>query len=71
MFRNKGLDIIINCNMKIVNYLDVTLNLNDRSNHPYENPNEEKNYIHINSDHPTSILKQLLMSIVKLLSYLS
>ena len=31
MFKNKGLDIIINCNMKIVNYLGVTLNLNDGS----------------------------------------
>ena len=30
MFKNKGLDIITNCNMKIVNYLYVTLNLNDR-----------------------------------------
>ena len=29
MFKNKGLDIIINCNMKIVNYLDATLNVND------------------------------------------
>ena len=31
MFKNKGLDIIINCNMKTVNYLDITLNLNDGS----------------------------------------
>ena len=51
MFKNKGLDIIINCNMEIVNYLDVTLNLNDGSYHPYKKPNDEKNYIHINSDH--------------------
>ena len=29
MFKNKGLAIIVNFNMKIVNYLDVTLNLND------------------------------------------
>ena len=29
MFKNKGLDVIMNCNMKIVNYLDVMLNLND------------------------------------------
>ena len=28
MFKNKGLDVVINCNMKIVNYLDFTLNLN-------------------------------------------
>ena len=40
--------------MKVVNYLDVTLNLNDGS----YRPNEETNYIHVNSDHPTFILKQ-------------
>ena len=52
MFKNKGLDININCNMKIVNYPDVTLNLNDGSYRPYKKPNEETNYIHVNSDHP-------------------
>ena len=57
MFKNKGLDIIINCNMKIVNYLDVTLNLNDESYRPYKKPNKETNYIHVNFDHPPSILK--------------
>ena len=71
MFKNKGLDIIINCNMKIVNYLDVTLNLNDGSYRPYKKPNEETNYIHVNSDHPPSILKQLPKSIEKRLSSLS
>ena len=71
VFKNKGLDIIINCNMKIVNYLDVTLNLNNVSYRPLKNPNEETNYIHVNSDHPTSILKQLPMSIEKRLSSLS
>ena len=34
MFKSKGLDIIINCNMKTVNYLDATLNLNDGSYRP-------------------------------------
>ena len=47
MFKNKGLDIIINCKMKILNYLDVTLN--DGSYRPYKNPNHETNYIHVNS----------------------
>ena len=50
MFKNKGLDIIINCNIEIVNYLDVTLNLNDGSYRPYKKPNDETNYIHVNSD---------------------
>ena len=57
--------------MKIVNYLDVTLILNDGSYRPYKKPNEEINYIHVNSDHPPSILKQLLKSIEKRLSSLS
>ena len=38
MCKNKGLDITINCNMKIVNYLDVTLNLNDGPYRPYKKP---------------------------------
>ena len=42
--------------MKIVNYLDVTLNLNDGSYRPYKKPNEETNYINVNSDQPPSIL---------------
>ena len=71
MFKNKGLDIIINCSMKIVNYLDVTLNLNHGSYRPYKKPNDETNYIHVNSDHPPVILKQLPMSIEKRLSSLS
>ena len=57
--------------MKIVNYLDVTLNLNDGSYRPYKKPNEETNYIHVNSDQPPSILKQLPKSIKKQLSSLS
>ena len=57
--------------MKIVNYIDVTLNLNDGSYRPYEKPNDEANYIHVNSDHHPSILKQLPVSIEKRLSFLS
>ena len=47
--------------MKIFNYLDFTLN----SYCPYKKPNKETNYIHVNSDHPPSILKQISMSIEK------
>ena len=39
MFKNKGLDIIVNCNMKIVNYLGVTLKLNNGSYRLYKDPN--------------------------------
>ena len=47
------------------------LNLSDGSYPPYKKPNEETNYIHVNSDQPPSILKQLPKSIEKRLSSLS
>ena len=37
----KGLQIIIECNLKIADYLDVTFNLNDGSYRPYRKPNDE------------------------------
>ena len=57
--------------MKIVNNLDVTLNLNDGSYRHCKKPNKENNNRHVNSDHLPSILKQLPMSIEKRLSSLS
>ena len=69
LFKEKDLDIIIQCNLKITNYLNITLNLNNSSYHPYRKPNEETNYIHINSDHPPSIIKDIPWSIEKILNF--
>ena len=71
LFKLKGLQIIIECNLKLVNYLDVTFNLNNRSYRPYRKPNYETHYIHIESDHPPSITNQLPWPIKKHLSQLS
>ena len=71
IFKEKDLDIIIQCNLKITNYLDITLNLNDGSYHPCRKPNEETNYIHISLNHPPSIIKEIPRSIEKRLSILS
>ena len=49
----------------------MTFNLNDGSYRPYRKPNDETHYIHIQSDHPPSITKQLPQSIEKRLSQLS
>ena len=46
IFRENDLEIVISCNMKRVNSLDVTLNLNDRTYRPYHKPNDEIMYIH-------------------------
>ena len=51
------IDIIVNCNIKIVTYHYVTLNLNNGSYHPFKKPNEETNDIHVNSDHSPRVLK--------------
>ena len=45
------LDFIAECNMKILNYLNFILNLDDGTYKPNEKLNNTK-YIHVDSDHP-------------------
>jgi len=70
-FKDNGLDIVIKCNMKIVDYLDVTLNLNDSTFKPYHKPDNETNYVHKDSNHPANIFKQIPIAIETRLSNLS
>ena len=44
--------------MKIVNYLDVPLNLENSTYHPYRKDNNQIKYINTESNHPASIIKQ-------------
>ena len=58
--------------LKIVNFLDVTLNLNNNSYKPFSKTNAIPTYIHISSNHPASIVKQILNEInirIKRLSF--
>ena len=71
IFRENELKIIIQCNLKIVDYLDVTFNLTDSSSRPFNKTNNEINYIHKQSNHPPSIIKQLPLSVERRLSKLS
>ena len=71
LFKQKGLQITVKCNLKIVNDLDVTFNLNNDSYRSYRKPNNKTYYIHFQSDHPSSINKQLPRSIGNNLSKLS
>ena len=68
LVKQKGLQIIIECKLKVENYIDVTFNLNDHSYQPYRKPNDETHYIHTQSDHPLSVTNQLPRSIEKRLS---
>ena len=62
IFQENELKITIQCNLKIVGYLDVTFNLTDSSYHPFNKTNNEINYIHKQLNHPPSIIKQLPLS---------
>ena len=57
--------------MKIVNYLDVTFNLNDGTYRPYQKPDSIIQYIYVESNHPPNIIKQIPKTIEKRLSQLS
>ena len=75
-FRENDLNIVIKCNLKIVDYLDVTLNLLNNTYKPFSKPNNEINYIHKESNHPPSksshfyqvfpLVKKFLMSLAYL-----
>ena len=58
-------------NQKIVNFLDVTFNLEDGLYKPYRKPNETPLYVNTNSNHPPKIIKQLPNTINKRLQDLS
>lgn len=71
MFSTNGLKITIEANKKVVNFLDVTLNLNKGSCEPYSKPNNTPLYVHRDSNHPPSILKNIPLAINKRLSEIS
>ena len=68
---SSDLKLIIKCNLNIADFLDVTLNFTHSTYKPYHKPNDENCYIHKESNHPTSITKQLPISIETRLSKLS
>ena len=66
-----GLQITAQSNLKIVNYLDVTLNLSTGKFCPYRKPGNYPLYINAKSNHPPSIIKRLLATISTRISSLS
>ena len=58
-FKELGMCVTIQMNLKIANFLDVTLNLSDRKYYPYRKPNDQPMYINRHSNHPKSIIKNI------------
>ena len=66
-----GLKITVQSNLKVVNYLDVTLNLKTGKYYPFRKPDNNPLYINAKSNHPPSIIKQVPASISSRISTLS
>ena len=56
------------CNLKSIDFLDVTFNLAENNYKPYRKPNNKPLYLNVHSNHPPSVIKQLPMSIEKRIS---
>ena len=54
-----------------VNFLDVTLDLSNESYKPYRKPNDKPLYVHVDSNHPPNVLKQIPLGINKRLATIS
>jgi hypothetical protein len=64
-FKDIGFDIEIIINMKAVDFLDVTLDLISETYRPYKKPNDRLQYVHVSSNHPACILRQLPVTVNK------
>ena len=62
-FKDLGLRITVDTNLKSVDFLDVTLDLETGSFQPYRKPNDTPLYVHINSNHPPPVLKQIPLAV--------
>ena len=71
IFKDIGLKITIETNLKRVNFLDVTFDLQTETFKPYHKPNDLPSYINTKSNHPPNIIKAIPESISRRISNIS
>ena len=71
IFKENHLNITVECNLTITDFLDVTFDLKSGTYYPYRKENNEILYIHKQSNHPPSIIKQIPSMISKRISDIS
>ena len=71
LFKSMKLNVTIETNLMITDFLDVTLNLMDNSFSPYSKPGNHIKYVSAGSNHPPSIKKQIPIMVQNRLSSLS
>ena len=68
IMKEEGLAITAEGGTKIVDFLDVVLNLSDGSHHPYVKPNTRTTYVSTSSNHPSVVIKEIQKGVCKRLS---
>ena len=68
IFKDIGYAIDVETNLKIVDFLDITFNLNNDTYRPYKKPNYLLSYINKFSNHPPQIINQVPKTINERLS---
>ena len=71
LFEEEGLKVTIDTNLERVDFLDVSLDLTMGTYQPYAKPNSKVVYVHHQSNHPPSILKNIPVAVNKRISDLS
>ena len=72
LFQNEfNHNIVSETNLKVVNFLDLKLNLSTGKYEPYNKPDNKLLYINVNYNHPPNIIKNLPESISQRINKLS
>ena len=71
VFNQNGLRITIEANKQVINFLDVTFNLNNNTYQPFTKPNTTLQYVHRESNPPPITTKNIPAGINRRLSSLS
>ena len=71
VFAKNGLRVTIEANLKVVNFLDVTFDLNNEVYKPYMKDNYSPVYVNKQSNHPPLILKNIPPGVNRRLSKIS
>ena len=62
IFKEHSVQITIEANKQVINFLDVMLNLSEKTYCPYTKPGDNLLYVHHESNHPPSITRNILSS---------
>ena len=71
VFKENNFNIDAQVDVKVINFLDVTLDLKSRSYQPYKKPIDQPVYVHVGSDHAPTHKKSIAEGVNKRISMLS